>query len=137
MKTNICYYANGMFYPGDIEYNKIPSGAVEVSAEDFAKAMNRRPGETFTVSAEGSVTVIPVPAPTQEQHIAQAEAYKKSLLNDATQKIAIWQTKLLMGRKLTDDESAILDAWMDYIDEVTATKTATAPDIEWPPTPSK
>ena len=42
-----------------------------------------------------------------------------------------------MGRKLTDDESASLNAWMDYIDEVAKTKAVTAPDIVWPTPPGE
>ncbi|HAW6069133.1 TPA: tail fiber assembly protein, partial [Escherichia coli] len=53
----------------------------------------------------------------------------------ATTKIVVWQTKLLMGRKLTDEESTQLNAWMDYIDAVTATDTSTAPDVIWPELP--
>lgn len=35
------------------------------------------------------------------------------------------QTKLLMGRKLTDTETEQLNAWMDYIDELSAIDTGT------------
>ncbi|WP_244587057.1 tail fiber assembly protein [Escherichia coli] len=63
--------------------------------------------------------------------------HKQFLLDEATQRITIWQTKLLMGRKLTDDESASLNAWMDYIDEVAKTKAVTAPDIVWPTPPGE
>ena len=94
--------------------------------------MSRAPGSTFTVSDAGVVTIIPAPEPTQEQRIAQAELHKQFLLDEATQRITIWQTKLLMGRKLTDNESSSLNAWMDYIDAVTAVDTSTAPDIVWP-----
>ena len=81
------------------------------------------------------VTVIPVPEPTREQYIAQAETHKQFLLEESRQKITFWQTKLLMGRKLTDTESASLNAWIDYIDAVTAIDTSTAPDINWPVPP--
>ncbi|MBU3754981.1 tail fiber assembly protein, partial [Enterobacter roggenkampii] len=57
-------------------------------------------------------------------------------LDYAASKIVVWQTKLLMGRKLTTDETASLNAWMDYIDAVTLIDTETAPDaISWPPLP--
>lgn len=91
----------------------------------------------FTVDDSGIVSVIPVPEPTREQYIAQAEAHKQFLLEESRQKITVWQTKLLMGRKLTDDESASLNAWMDYIDAVTAIDTSAAPGIEWPTPPGE
>ena len=67
--------------------------------------------------------------------IANADAEKQNRLSYATNKIVVWQTKLLMGRTLTDSESAKLNAWMDYIDAVQAIDTSTAPDIEWPVSP--
>lgn len=130
-------YFEGLFYPEDGSYESIPAGAIDVSEDEYRKAMGRAPGSTFSVDDSGIVTVIPVPEPTREQYIAQAEVHKQFLLDEATQRITIWQTKLLMGRKLTDDESASLNAWMDYIDEVAKTKAVTAPDIVWPTPPGE
>lgn len=77
-----------------------------------------------------------IPPPVADQDpaevIASADAEKQNRLSYATNKIVVWQTKLLMGRTLTDSESAKLNAWMDYIDAVQAIDTSTAPDIEWP-----
>lgn len=77
-----------------------------------------------------------IPPPVADQStaelIASADAEKQNRLSYATNKIVVWQTKLLMGRTLTDSESAKLNAWMDYIDAVQAIDTSTAPDIEWP-----
>lgn len=52
--------------------------------------------------------------------IAQAETEKNQRLAVAQQKIVIWQTKILMGRTLTEAESTQLNAWIDYIDAVTS-----------------
>lgn len=80
-----------------------------------------------------------IPPPVADQDpaelIASADAEKQNRLSYATNKIVVWQTKLLMGRTLTDSESAELNAWMDYIDAVQAIDTSTAPDIEWPEQP--
>ena len=80
-----------------------------------------------------------IPPPVADQDpaelIANADAEKQNRLSYATNKIVVWQTKLLMGRTLTDSESAKLNAWMDYIDAVQAIDTSTAPDIEWPVSP--
>lgn len=76
-----------------------------------------------------------IPPPVADQDpaelIASADAEKQNRLSYATNKIVVWQTKLLMGRTLTDSESAKLNAWMDYIDAVQAIDTSTAPDINW------
>lgn len=77
----------------------------------------------------------PEPEKTHEELVAEADAEKQSRLDYAASKIVVWQTKLLMGRKLTTDETASLNAWIDYIDAVTVIDTETAPDIEWPLSP--
>ena len=51
------------------------------------------------------------------------------------QSISIIQLKLQAGRALSDAEKNKLNATLDYIDAVTATDTATAPDINWPVPP--
>ena len=74
----------------------------------------------------------PVPA---EQLIEQAEQRRAALLSDAQSSISVWKTKLLIGPKLTDDESAKLNAWMDYIDLVSGIDPPATPDISWPVAP--
>lgn len=77
---------------------------------------------------------------TTAQHasaVAAAEQEKQTRLTTAQQSISLLQTKLLLGRKLTDAETARLNAWMDYIDAVTAIDTSTAPDINWPVAPAE
>ncbi|MCK2420152.1 tail fiber assembly protein [Escherichia coli] len=87
--------------------------------------------------ADGAFTApdIPEPVKSHAELVAQAEAEKRARIDAATSRIVVWQTKLLMGRKLTDGESASLNAWIDYIDAVTAIDTSTAPDISWPELP--
>lgn len=89
--------------------------------------------------ANGTFTApdIPEPIKSHDELVAEAEAEKRARIDAATSRIVVWQTKLLMGRKLTDAESASLNAWMDYIDAVTAIDTSTAPDIKWPPLPGE
>ncbi|MCX9067656.1 tail fiber assembly protein [Citrobacter portucalensis] len=68
--------------------------------------------------------------------IAAAEAQRQQLLAVAQQRFTVWQTKLLMGRKLTENESSQLNIWMDYIDALEAVDVSTAPSIEWPAIPA-
>lgn len=68
--------------------------------------------------------------------IAAAEAQRQQLLVVAQQLITVWQTKLLMGRALTENESSQLNIWMDYIDALEAVDVSTAPSIEWPANPA-
>lgn len=64
--------------------------------------------------------------------VAEAEQQKEILLISAQQSISVLQTKLMMGRKLTDDETDKVNKTLDFIDEVTAIDTDLAPGIQWP-----
>ncbi|EOZ3809777.1 tail fiber assembly protein [Citrobacter youngae] len=89
--------------------------------------------------ADGAFTApdIPEPVKSHDELVAEAEVEKRARIDAATSRIVVWQTKLLMERKLTDAESVSLNAWIDYIDAVTAIDTSTAPDIKWPPLPGE
>ncbi|MBJ9021168.1 tail fiber assembly protein, partial [Citrobacter farmeri] len=68
----------------------------------------------------------------QADAIAEAELQRQQLISAAMQSISVIQLKLQAGRALSDAEKNKLNATLDYIDAVTATDTATAPDISWP-----
>lgn len=89
--------------------------------------------------ADGAFTApdIPEPVKSHDELVAEAEVEKRARIDAATSRIVVWQTKLLMERKLTDAESVSLNAWIDYIDAVTAIDTSTALDIKWPPLPGE
>lgn len=71
----------------------------------------------------------------QADAIAEAELQRQQLISAAMQSISVIQLKLQAGRALSDAEKNKLNATLDYIDAVTATDTATAPDINWPVSP--
>lgn len=74
------------------------------------------------------------PPPTKEQLIAKAEYDKQALITEVQAETQLLQTKLALGR-ITPDEKARLNAWMDYLDELEAVDVSTAPDIIWPVKP--
>lgn len=74
------------------------------------------------------------PRPTKEQLIAKAEYDKQALITEVQAETQLLQTKLALGR-ITPDEKARLNAWLDYLDELEAVDVSTAPDITWPPKP--
>ncbi|HCR1927284.1 TPA: tail fiber assembly protein [Enterobacter roggenkampii] len=47
-----------------------------------------------------------------------------------------WPSKLSLGR-LSNEERAQFNAWLDYLDALEAIDTSTAPDISWPTAPAK
>ncbi|AOP96415.1 tail fiber assembly protein [Enterobacter roggenkampii] len=79
----------------------------------------------------------PEPEKTHEELVAEADEEKQYRLDYAASKIVVWQTKLLIGSKLTTAETASLSAWMDYIDAVTEIDSSSAPDICWPEMPKQ
>lgn len=74
------------------------------------------------------------PPVTKEQQIADAEETKQRLISEVTTETAMLRAKLALGR-IKDDEKALLNAWLDYLDELEAVDVSTAPDINWPVKP--
>ncbi|HGN0093258.1 tail fiber assembly protein [Morganella morganii] len=74
------------------------------------------------------------PPPTKEQLIAKAEYDKQALIAEVQAETQLLQTKLALGR-ITPDEKARLNAWLDYLDELEAMDVSTAPDIIRPVKP--
>lgn len=72
--------------------------------------------------------------PSRDENIQAAKQEINARIDAATVKISIWQTKLLIGRKLTDEETAQLNTWMDYIDAVNAINPESE-TITWPVIP--
>lgn len=74
---------------------------------------------------------------TDAKHVADVEAanqQKTALLDEAQETIRLWQTELQLGI-ISDEDKASLTDWVNYIKEIKAVDTSTAPDIVWPTTP--
>lgn len=131
MMSNYALVKNGV-----VENVVVWDGKGELFSEFVTVELNDDSVASVGWSYDGKeFTPPPEPEKTHEELIAEADAEKQYRLDYASSKIVVWQTKLLMGRKLTTDETASLNAWMDYIDAVTVIDTETAPDIEWPVSP--
>lgn len=78
-----------------------------------------------------------IPAPTHEQLVTAAEAEKQSRIDQANDYMNSkqWPGKAAVGR-LKGDELAQYNLWLDYLDELEAVDTSTAPDIKWPEKPA-
>ncbi|EPW8571516.1 tail fiber assembly protein [Morganella morganii] len=74
------------------------------------------------------------PPVTREQLIAEAEADKQRLIAEVHTETQMLQTKLALGR-IKDDEKELLNAWLNYLEELEAVDVSTAPDIIWPVKP--
>ncbi|EGS2003375.1 tail fiber assembly protein [Enterobacter cloacae] len=126
------------FYPSDKEAQRtyldagtLPDDLLVISDEQYADFLNP-PDGFYSVFDENGPRTERIP---EADYKAAAQRQRDELLDEASLKITIWQTKLLMGRKLTSDERASLDAWMDFIDAVSTVDIEAAPDIIWPEIP--
>lgn len=73
-------------------------------------------------------------AAKKESDIADAESKKQYLIAEVHTETQMLQTKLALGR-IKDDEKVLLNAWLDYLEELEAVDVSTAPDITWPVKP--
>lgn len=74
------------------------------------------------------------PPKTKEQHIAEAEQQKQSLLAEANNAIAPLQDAVDLDMA-TDEEKAQLTAWKTYRVLLNRVDTSLAPNIDWPEKP--
>ncbi|WP_258987595.1 tail fiber assembly protein [Scandinavium hiltneri] len=87
--------------------------------------------------ADGVFTSPPLPEPTHDEFVAQADAQQQQLIDQANAHMNSkqWPGKAAIGR-LKGDELAQYNAWLDYLDALEAVDTSSAPDIEWPTQPA-
>lgn len=74
---------------------------------------------------------------TAAQHaaaVAEANAKKSALLDEANAITADWRTELALGI-ISDSDKVKLVAWMKYIRAVKASDTSAAPNVVFPPKP--
>ncbi len=83
---------------------------------------------------QGLPQLIDIPAPTQEELIAEADAEKASRIAEANNVTQMWQTQLMLGI-ITPEDKAKLTEWMQYVQVVQEIDTSKAPDITWPDKP--
>ncbi|KNZ82407.1 tail fiber assembly protein [Morganella morganii] len=91
-------------------------------------------GKRLGADKKGKPVWVDIPPLTHEEHIEIAERKKQNLIAEVTQETEMLRAKLALGR-IKDDEKALLNAWLDYLDELEAVDVSTAPDINWPVKP--
>lgn len=81
----------------------------------------------------GTFSPPPEPEKTHDELVEEANSKKNSLIYSANEFMNSkqWPGKAAIGR-LTDDDLAQYNLWLDYLDELEAVEVSTAPDIEWP-----
>ncbi len=116
-----------------------PVDGVDVDESVFATYTGTAPsGKMMETDENGYPVWVSTPPLTHEQQIAIAENEKASRIAEANSFMNSkqWPGKAYIGR-LKGDELAQYNLWLDYLDELEAVDTSTAPDITWPEPPSK
>ncbi|EQA1622518.1 tail fiber assembly protein [Enterobacter asburiae] len=115
-----------------------PDDATEISEELYQSLLTGQlKGKVITSDSGGNPVLT---APVIDWN-ARAESKRQSLLTSANSKNSFWQTKLLAGKTLTNEQKSSLDAWLDYMDKLEALELASVADeagykaIEWPVSP--
>lgn len=129
------------FYPVALKESYIakglwPESDVEIDEETFAEFQNPPAGKMVVAGDDGYPAWTDIPPPTHEQLVAIADAEKQSLIDQANEYINSkqWPGKAAMGR-LKDSEKIQYNAWLDFLDDIEAVDTSTAPDVTWPKQP--
>ncbi|KAA5935115.1 tail fiber assembly protein [Pantoea sp. Bo_2] len=140
------YYSakNNGFYHSELEddYKSSPDGwpsdAVAVSDEQYKNLLQGQvSGKVIAADSDGNPTLTDPVIDWQ----AKAESQRQSLLSAANTTIILWQTKLLAGKQLSEEQKKKLDSWLAYMDQLEAMDSAHIDSeekyhtIEWPVKP--
>lgn len=114
-----------------------PTDGVDVDYDVYLEFTANPPEGKVRGVVDGMPAWVDKPAPTHEQLVDQAAAKQKRLITEANEFIGLkqWAGKASLGR-LSDDERAQYNTWLDYLDELEAVKPEDAPDIIWPTPPA-
>jgi Caudovirales tail fibre assembly protein, lambda gpK len=111
------------------------NGCVDIEDDNHPFKTQQTPaGKVWASDDQGLPQLIDIPAPTQEELIAEADAEKASRIAEANNVTQMWQTQLMLGI-ITPEDKAKLTEWMQYVQVVQEIDTLKAPDITWPDKP--
>lgn len=114
-----------------------PMDCINITEAQFKEFTGEPPeGKIRVAGADGLPCWADAPPPTHNELSAAAELGKQRRIDEASvyMNSKQWPGKAVMGR-LKDKEKAQYNEWLDYLDELEAVDTSTAPDINWPEKP--
>lgn len=135
---------NNAFYPDELRdvyeaSRNWPDDLIAVSDETFTEYSGMPPeGKTRGATEDRMPAWVDIPPLSHEEEIAAAEAEKQYRIDQANEYINSkqWPGKAALGR-LTDDEKAQYNEWLDYLDALESVDISSAPDINWPESPEE
>lgn len=123
----------------EIAEKDVPEG-VKYWIIDNGDLPQGEPQQSWEINETGSgnITVGVDPVKLKAIQVQEAEEQRQAMIAEANAYINSqnWPSKLALGR-LKDEDKAKFNAWLDYIDAVTAVSISAAPDISWPEQPDK
>lgn len=121
----------GVIVDGVVVNSIMWDGEGQLDMEGDIVLMGSNGGIGWTYDGKKFIPPVP-PEKNHEEYVAIAENQRRGLSAAAEQSISLLQTKLLMGRKLTQEETSKLNKALDYIDALNSLDISKAPNIEWP-----
>ncbi|EKK5378462.1 tail fiber assembly protein [Morganella morganii] len=120
----------------DYEKNGIwPDDIVEVDGDVMHEYAGIPPeGKMLGADKKGKPAWVDIPPLAHAELVEQAEAKNRYLMAEVESETSMLRAKLALKR-IKPDEEALLNAWLDYLDELEAVDVSTAPDIIWPVKP--
>ena len=113
-----------------ISYSPIPGwSTIPVEVPDNFSGGNK----TYNPETGNWVTDPPY-VPTHEDYVRDAESERQRLTDSANTVMEDWIIDLQLG-VISDDDRAKLLAWRQYVKDVKAVDTSSAPNVIWPDTP--
>lgn len=116
-----------------------PDDAVQLDDQMEADFIRPAPeGKYLSAGNDGYPEWADIPPPTHDEMVADAEAQKQQLIDQANAYMNSkqWPGKAAMGR-LSDADKVQYNAWLDYLDALEAVDTSSAPDVDWPISPAQ
>lgn len=144
MKTSYSFSpSQSLFYANQLKETTYdpagiwPADAFEIDDKVMMEFTSPAPLGKKLGTVDGMPAWVDVPPPTSEELIAAAEEQKQTLIDQANEYINSkqWPGKAAIGR-LKGDDLEQYNLWLDYLDELEAVDTSTAPDIAWPTAPA-
>ena len=136
------YYSatTNSFYPKSLqpEYDKAgswPDDAIAVSDDVYEGFQTPPEGKVRAAGSDGLPVWVDTPAQTKEQLLAIAKSELASRMAEATAAIAPLQDAVDID-EATDEELANLKAWKKYRVALSRLDLSSAPDINWPVSPT-
>ncbi|EGT4288665.1 tail fiber assembly protein [Cronobacter malonaticus] len=121
----------GVIVDGVVVNSIMWDGEGQLDMEGDIVLMGSNGGIGWTYDGKKFIPPVP-PEKNHEEYVAIAENQRRGLSAAAEQSISLLQTKLLMGRKLTQEETSKVNKALDYIDALNSLDISKAPNIEWP-----